>query len=319
MRAVNCLCPVGGCRCNHSCSRHATGGAAALCPPPFLQFAPHWTSLPGSCWDGTLLGLRKPQDGCGDTVLLGPRCLVVVCSKTWGSQATSATSLMPASKNPWLSIPFHVDFLWDQRNSSCGWFKVFLKPRITLKGDSVLGWKSLSPAERSFCRKRLVSLMGKKTTGSPGGATGFAYEKTAEKSPWTEKHKSPFKGRERKKKKHVNSPLCLTPTKSIFPFIRTFCCIDQQHKVKTVAKCLYRVRVQGGTTRCHRVGKSLCRSPVSLTTPQCCKDLGTLHGTIKPKKGFQFLLVTAATFPGTVSHVDYKQFSLLSSCFPDQR
>lgn len=48
-------------------------------------------------------------------------------------------------------------------------------------------------------------------------------------------------------------------------------------------------------------------------------DLGTLHGTIKPKKGFQFLLVTAATFPGTVSHVDYKQFSLLSSCFPDQR
>lgn len=82
-----------------------------------------------------------------------------------------------------LHLLFHVDFLWDQQNSSCGWFKVFLKPRITLKGDSVLGWKSLSPAERSFCRKRLVSLMGKKTTGSPGGATGFAYEKTAEKSP----------------------------------------------------------------------------------------------------------------------------------------
>lgn len=54
---------MGGCRCNHSCSRHTTGGAAALCPPPFLQLAPHWTSLPGSCWDGTLLGLRKPQDG----------------------------------------------------------------------------------------------------------------------------------------------------------------------------------------------------------------------------------------------------------------
>lgn len=316
---------MGGCRCNHSCSWHTTGGAAALCPPPFLQLAPHWTSLPGSCWDGTLLGLRKPQDGVwghraagttlfGGSLLKDLRLTSLLCDIPHAGLQKSLTH------HPL----FHVDFLWDQQNSSCGWFKVFLKPRITLKGDSVLGWKPLSLADHEANRKILLQKRtrecdGKEDYWEPTRSHGFC--------PWLLRRaleqkniNHPLKEeKEKKKKKHVNSPLCLTPTKSIFPFIRTFCCIDQQHKVKTVAKCLYGVWVQRGTTRCHRVGKSLCRSPVTLTTPQCCKVLGTLHGTIKPKKGFQFLLVTAATFPGTVSHVDYKQFSLLSSCFPDQR